>query len=426
MSKDSRHIGFRASLGVVSLTFVAALIGSGGSEAGSQANLVRVVSPADFIIQPNDPNSSTVKLDFEFDKSVSYVMLTSYDSHPFKLFATSKTLTWGPCGPGAPNLRPGDKVPMHYDAFDSAGAKIGSGSWEFTIGPDTAKPTVRIVSPKNNSFVGQGETVEIVVAGEESKSATTWQTGIHRLTLVEPAPAMNIQNSDETATSACDAKQWTRQHSFRYMVPRDAQSGQVLTLKAAAEDGAKNIGFASPNLNLIVQQGYAGLWTAKGHVKTDQCEVRYTIEAAFSFTFRVTGAVECGTASRPYCGSASVTFGQGHGKDSHGQDCVFTRTQSSSVFKIRVTGIHKGNELTHLNFQKIENVPNSWHWVCPKIQYDEPSSDPDPGTGSILPEGITITLPLRGSTTVTKHESFVDHGIDVDHHVEIYAPRQNR
>lgn len=47
MSKDSRHIGFRVSLGVVLLTFVA-LIGSGGSQAGSQANLVRVVSPADF------------------------------------------------------------------------------------------------------------------------------------------------------------------------------------------------------------------------------------------------------------------------------------------------------------------------------------------------------------------------------------------
>jgi hypothetical protein len=96
-----------------------------------------------------------------------------------------------------------------------------------------------IISPKPNSFVGQGETVEIVVAGEESKPASTWQTGIRRLTLVEPAPAMNIQNSDETATSVCDGKQWTRQHSFRYVVPRDAQSGRVLTLKAAAEDGGE-------------------------------------------------------------------------------------------------------------------------------------------------------------------------------------------
>lgn len=297
MSEASRDAVFRVSLGVVVLTFVAALIGSGGSQAGSQANLVRVVSPADFIIQPNDPNGSTVKLDFEFDKSVSYVMLTSFDPHPFKLFATSKTLTWGPCGPGAPNLRPGDKVPMYYDAFDSGGAKIGSGSWEFTIGPDTTKPTVRIVSPKNNSFVGQGETVEIVVAGEESKSATTWQTGIRRLTLVEPAPAMNIQNSDEKVSSLCDETQWTKQHSFRYTVPRDAQSGQVLTLKAAAEDGAKNIAFES--LNLIVQQGYAGLWTMKVHEKTNQREAYYTVEAAFSFTFRSTGAVECGTAGLP-------------------------------------------------------------------------------------------------------------------------------
>ena len=167
-------------------------------------------------------------------------------------------------------------------------------------------------SRRNRILVGQGETVEIVVAGEESKPASTWQTGIRRLTLVEPGPAMNIQNSDETATSVCDGKQWTRQHSFRYVVPRDAQSGQVLTLKAAAEDGAKNIGFAT--LDLIVQQGYAGLWTTKGRDKTDQREETWTIKAAFSFTFRSTGAVECGTASRPYCGSASVTFDQGRAK----------------------------------------------------------------------------------------------------------------
>jgi hypothetical protein len=421
MSKDSRHIGFRASLAVVSLTFVAALIGSGGSRAGYQANLVRVVSPADLILQPANPDTGMVKLDFEFDKSVSYVMLTASEATPFKLPATASTLSWGACGLGARRLMPGDKVPLHYDAFDSAGAKIGSGSWEFTIGPDTTKPTVRIVSPKNNSLVGPGESVEVVVAGEESKSASTWQTGIRLLTLVDAAAY--LEKSDESPPSACDAKQWTKEHRFHYVVPRDATSGQIISLKAAAEDGAKNIGFSAP-VDLIVQEGYAGLWTAKGHVKTDQFEVRYTIEAVFSFTFRSTGAVECGTTSRPYCGSAKVTFDQGHGKDSHGQDCVFTRTQSSSVFKIRVTGIHKGNELTHLNFQKIENVPNSWHWVCPKIQYDEPSSDPNPGTGSILPEGITITLPLRDHTTVNKHESLV--GLtDVDHHVEIYAPRQN-
>jgi hypothetical protein len=60
---------------------------------------------------------------------------------------------------------------------------------------------------------------------------------------------------------------------------------------------------------------------------------------------------------------------------------------------------------------------------CPKIQFDEPGDVRVPG--SILPEGITIALPLRGSTTVTKHESLVGL-IDIDHHVEVYAPRQNR
>ena len=43
--------------------------------------------------------------------------------------------------------------------------------------------------------------------------------------------------------------------------------------------------------------------------------------------------------------------------------------------------------------------------------------------GSILPEGITIVIPLRDHTTTTKHESGQ---AEVDHPVEIYAPRQNR
>jgi hypothetical protein len=420
MSKDSRDVGLRVSLGVVVLTFVAALIGSGGSQAGSQANMVRVVSPADLVLQPTDPDTGMVHLEFEFGPAVSYVMLLD-EPPPIKLPATAKTLNWGVCGLGERRLLPGDKVPLRYDAFDSSGTKIGSGSWEFTIGPDKTKPTVRIVSPKNNSFVGQGETVEIVVAGEESKSASTWQTGIRRLTLVEPAPAMNIQNSDEKVSSICGATQWTKQHHFRYMVPRDAQNGQVFTLKAAAEDGAKNIAFES--LNLIVQQGYAGLWTMKVHEKTDQREATYTVEAAFSFTFRSTGAVECGTASHPYCGGATVTYDQGSAKASDGGHCVVTYTPSFvSGVKIMVHGMRKGNQLTFLSFHKIERVPLSEHLVCPKITYDEPLDVSVPG--SILPEGITIALPLRDHTTVNKHESLVGL-IDIDHHVEIYAPRQN-
>jgi len=420
MNKDSRHVGFRVSLGVVVLTLVAALIGSGGSQAGSQANMVRVVSPADLVLQPTDPDTGIARLEFEFGPAVSYVTLQDQPP-PIKLSATAKTLSWGVCGLGERRLLPGDKVPLHYDAFDSAGAKIGSGSWEFTIGPDKTKPTARIVSPKNNSFVGPGESVEVVVAGEESKSAPTWQTGIHRLTLVDAAAY--LEKSDESPPSACAAKQWTKQYPFRYVVPRDATSGQIITLKAAAEDGAKNIGFSS-QLNLIVQKGYAGLWTTKGSFKTNGTELTYTIEAVFSFTLNLrSGAVECGTKSEPYCGSANITFDPGHAKD-----CVVTRTPSFSVFKIMASGVLKGKELTMLTIRISGPLPaTGYRFDCQGKRFDTPGRIDVP-VGSIWEEGITIAIPLRDNTTITKHESHVISGgsADVDHHVEIYAPQQNR
>jgi hypothetical protein len=45
-------------------------------------------------------------------------------------------------------------------------------------------------------------------------------------------------------------------------------------------------------------------------------------------------------------------------------------------------------------------------------------------TADIVPEGITIAIPLRGHTTVTKHES--TSGYELDHKVELIHPRQNR
>jgi hypothetical protein len=397
---------------------VTALIVSGSSRADSRANLVRVASPTDLVLQPTDADTGMVKLDFEFDRAVSYMMLTTNKPPPFKLPATAKTLSWGPCG-AAGGLLPGGKVTLKYDAFDSAGAKIGSGSWDFTVGPDSTKPTARIVSPKDNSLVRRGEVVDIVVVGEESKSARTWQTGIRRLTLVDPA--LNVQYSAETPPSVCESMQWTQQHHFRYVVPPDAPSGQRLTLKAAVEDGAKNISFAS--LDLIVQQGFAGRWTTKGRFTGPQkTEFTYAIEAVFSFTLSPSGVVECGTASRPFCGSAKITFDPGQSKG-----CVVTRTPASSIFKISAGGVRKANELTRLTYQAREAIPVGYHFDCSSRLFDT-AGYVDMPVGSMWQDGITIALPRSDHTTATKHESMVLKGgnADVDHRVEIYAPRQNR
>jgi hypothetical protein len=229
-----------------------------------------------------------------------------------------------------------------------------------------------------------------------------------------------MQYSPETPTSVCDSKQWTRQHRFRYVVPRDAASGESLTLKAAAEDGAKNVSFAT--LSLVVQKEFGGVWTTHGHFTGPQkTEFTYTVAAAFSFTLTDSGMVVCGTKSMPHCGNAKITFDPGQSKG-----CIVSRTPASTLFRIGVSGARKGNELAGLTFQPREAIPVGYHFDCPGRLFDTGGSIDLP-IGSMGPDGVTIALPVRDHTTAMKHESMLHRGgnVDVDHSVEIYAPRKN-
>ncbi|PYS30123.1 MAG: hypothetical protein DMF75_16395, partial [Acidobacteria bacterium] len=70
-------------------------------------------------------------------------------------------------------------------------------------------------------------------------------------------------------------------------------------------------------------------------------------------------------------------------------------------------------------------IPNRYRKDCPGT---EPTFDWTGlfAVGPILPEGITIAMPLMSShTTVTKHESSRS-GFDLNHKVELYLPRENR
>ena len=75
MKRNNRRINLRISMCLAILSVAASLIGSARSPSSGQASLVRVVSPADFVLQPSDPVAGTVKTDFAFDPRVSYVML---------------------------------------------------------------------------------------------------------------------------------------------------------------------------------------------------------------------------------------------------------------------------------------------------------------------------------------------------------------
>ena len=426
MNDHVGRVGLRFLMCPLVLGVGVALISFGGKRASLQGNLVRVVSPADFVLQPHDPVTGMTKLDFAFDPRVAYATLTTETQGAFTLPATAKTLSWGLCGSERTLASPND-ILMHYEAYDSASRNIESGNWHFKLGPDTTKPTVRIVSPKNGTLVAPGDVLEIVVDGEEDKSATAWQSGLRRLTLVDSL--LNQQTSPELPQRMCEGKQWTQEHRFRYVVPRDAQGGQIISLTAGAEDWAKNPG--SAHLDLIAPSAYAGQWTTKGRFTGPQnTEIGFAIEAVFSFTIDPhSGAVMCGTATQPYCGSAKVTFEPGHSKD-----CVVTRTPPVSVFKIKANGVRKNNDLTMLTLQSTQSVPIGYQFVCGRGKFDTPGRLDVP-VGSIQPEGITIALPLRDHTKVRKNESTIGNAsptvsqnsfINIDIEVELYKPRENR
>jgi hypothetical protein len=427
MSSNSACIRLGLIMCVAISSVAAMLIG----HASGQANLVRVVSPANFVLQPSNGENGGVRLEFEYGSQVSYVTIGTViptDAPLMKLPATAKTMSWTPCNAGGAE-NPNDIV-MFYSAYNSAGGALGGGTWHFKMGPDTTLPLVHITSPANMTVVRPGEALDIVVAGEESKTAKTWQTGLRRLALTDP---QKTQTSPETPSKICGNTQWRSEHHFRYVVPRDAEPG-LIRLTAMAEDWAKNTGEASLDL-VVTGEGYTGLWTTKGSFKEANAEMTYTIEASFNFTFnRYTGAVQCGSGlvgplepgavAKPYCGSASVTFDPGWTRGQEGR-CVWTRTPSFSVFKISVAGRRKGNEVIGLSIQPTERPAVGSRFDCPAPygRLDSGGGMEAP-VGSMYPEGITIAIPVRDHTTATKDES--SGPTAATHKVELYPPRQNR
>src|SRR5437773_2317701 len=121
MNNDHRQVRLRISICLASLSIAVALIGSGGSRASGQDNLVRVVSPADLVLKPIDVGKSTTQVEVEYDPRIARVEFESTASlEKFTVVATNKRFTFSVCGSGVPDA-PGYRLNLGYEAFDAAG-----------------------------------------------------------------------------------------------------------------------------------------------------------------------------------------------------------------------------------------------------------------------------------------------------------------
>ena len=396
---------------------------SGGGRVSSQSAAVRVVSPADLVLQPLD-RGGVSDIQFEFSGGATRVSLLVRDQSPaFQVSSTGPALRISPCGAGGSDL-PNEQIPITFEALNSAGARVGAGRWVFKLGPDTTMPEIHIVSPQadKSRLVVPGETVEIVVAGEEIRAARSWQSGIHRLRLVDQGSKAQVAENLQ-GPLPCDAKQWKKESRFRYVVPRDARAGQLISLTAEVEDWAKNI--TSTRVDLVVLAGFGGIWTTKGRYVGRDVDLPFDVEAVFSFTLNDrSGAITCATsATQPSCGSARITYYPGRVKQ-----CNATYSREGHVFPINVNGMRDGNRIMGLQIQRVgpSDAPVRILFTCPRG-----SSDPGGATYEVvgsIESGLYVTIPIRDTTTTVKHESVITRatGFELDHHVELYPPRQNR
>ena len=132
MNKDDRHVSLKVFICLASLSIAVTLIGSGGSRATGQDNLVRVVSPADLVLKPVDVGKSTTQLEVEYDPRIARVEFESIALEKFTVVATNKRFTFSVCGSGEPDA-PGHRLKLPYEAFDAAGKSLGVGSLGFSL-----------------------------------------------------------------------------------------------------------------------------------------------------------------------------------------------------------------------------------------------------------------------------------------------------
>ncbi len=156
-----------------------------------------------------------------------------------------------PCQLPGPSDLPGTKVVAKGTLF-SMGPKedYQSGhktSYEgiYTLGNDTSKPTVHVVStPERGSLVKAGDKITLDVNAREEKQGQSVQTGVRRIWLEAKPEGLNKPDewiNPSRLPKPCDQKTWEKDFQATYTVPKNPPP--IIEICSYADDYADNEGF---------------------------------------------------------------------------------------------------------------------------------------------------------------------------------------
>lgn len=183
-------------------------------------------------------------------------------------------LDFNPCvHPGGSDL-PGTLAEFSVNIFRTGDTVAAHEKIATTLGPDTTKPVVTIISePHDGSRVEPGDEIVLDAQALEQRDGPTWQEGLNSFKLIaRPGGQVgDLIRSTAGSPQPCDSKQWTLELQATYTVPDDAPA--VIKICGEALDFAGN--FSRPDAcneyhtGEATISGLTGSWTWSRDITTN-------------------------------------------------------------------------------------------------------------------------------------------------------------
>jgi hypothetical protein len=170
--------------------------------------------------------------------------------------------------------------------FFSAGRQnlAAEGSAQFTLAPDTEKPTLKTTSnPRKGTRVKAGDQIRVRMEASEEygEHRTGWQSGVKKIQLRDESLNRDVppHYEDNGPMRACAQKPWKQWLEVTYTVPPNPPP--VIRLRATAWDFAGNKDYDVAEFPTSDWQGTLQ-WSAEQRVHTGVQYFSGTIELALS------------------------------------------------------------------------------------------------------------------------------------------------